>query len=215
MQLTSTSGLRAARALLDVLAAELRRQAAHGVTMRMLAICAVMCLGASWLVAGAQGVPVRASSQVTSHDSVAIVRAAWGTVTAGHASRRVVRLWSPPIRDTVRIVPLSRTIIDGLVRGGISVVPRQQAGDDTVVFQITHWKSDPDSRRVVLDIHSSWTTILGTGARACRAGSGNIEQLAVSYRDGQWRSEQRGPVMHGDNACVPLHRATGHRARPA
>lgn len=172
-----------------------------------------MSLGASWLVAGAQGVPVRASSQVTSHDSVAIVRAAWGTVTAGHASRRAVRLWSPLARDT-RIVPLSRTIIDRLVRGGISVVPRQRAGDDTVVFQITRWKSDPDSRRAVLEIHSSWTTVLGTGARACRAGSGNIEQLAVSYRDGQWRSEPRGPVMHGDNACVPLQRPTSHRAPP-
>jgi hypothetical protein len=183
--------------------------------MRMLAICATMSVGASWLVAGAQSAPVRASSQVTSHDSVAIVRAAWRTVTAGPASRRAVRLWSPLARDTVRIVPLSRTIIDGLVRGGISVVPRRQAGDDTVVFQITRWQSDPDSRRVILEIRSSWTTVLGTGARACRTGSSNVEHLRVSYRDGQWRSEQLGPVMHGDNVCVPLHRGASRRAPPA
>ena len=183
--------------------------------MRMLAICATMSVGGAWLVAGAQSAPVRASSRVTSHDSVAIVRAAWLTVTAGHASRRAVRLWSPLARDTVRIVLLSRTIIDGLVRGGISVVPRRQAGDDTVVFQITRWQSDPDSRRVMLEIRSSWTTILGAGAQACRTGSGNVEHLRVSYRDGEWRSEQRAPVMHGDNVCVPLHRGASRRAPPA
>jgi hypothetical protein len=183
--------------------------------MRMLAICATMSVGASWLVAGAQRAPVRASSQVTSHDSVAILRAAWRTVTAGHTSRRAVRLWSPLARDTVRIVLLSRAIIDGLVRGGISVVPRRQAGDDTVVFQITRWQSDPDSRRVILEIRSSWTTVLGTGARACRTGSGNVEQIRVSYRDGEWTSEQRGPVMHGDNVCVPLDRGATRRAPPA
>jgi len=183
--------------------------------MRMLAICATMSVGASWLVAGAQSAPVRASSQITSHDSVAIVRAAWRTVTASHASRRAVRLWSPLARDTVRIVLLSRTIIDGLVRGGISVVPRRQAGDDTVVFQITRWQSDPDSRRVILEINSSWTTVLGTGARACRTGSGNVEHLRVSYRNGEWISEQRRPVLHGDNVCVPLDRGATRRAPPA
>ena len=183
--------------------------------MRVLAIGTMMSVGASGLVAGAQSAPGRASSRVTSHDSVAIVRAAWRTVTAGHASRRAVRLWSPLAQDTVRIVPLSRTIIDGLVREGISVVPRRQAGDDTVVFQITRWRSDPDSRRVILEIHSSWTTILGTGAQACRTGSANVEQLPVSYRDGQWRSEPRRPVMHGDNVCIPLHRGASHRAPPA
>jgi hypothetical protein len=183
--------------------------------MRMLAICATMSVGGAWLVAGAQSAPVRASSQVTSHDSVAIVRAAWRTVTAGHASRRAVRLCSPLARDTVGIVPLSRTIINGLVRGGISVVPRRQAGDDTVVFQITRWQSDPGSRRVILEIRSSWTTVLGAGARACRTGSGNVEQLRVSYRDGEWTSEQWGPVMHGDNVCVPLHRGASRRAPPA
>src|SRR4026207_2051761 len=113
--------------------------------MRILAICTMMSVGCSWLVAGAQSAPVRASSQVTSHDTVAIVRAAWQTVTAGHASRRAVRLWSPLARDTVRIVRLSRTVIDSLVRGGISVVQRRQAGDDTVVFQITRWRADPNS----------------------------------------------------------------------
>ena len=180
--------------------------------MRILAICATMSVCGAWLVAGAQSAPVRASSQITSQDSVAIVRAAWRTVTAGHASRRAVRLWSPPARDTVGIFPLSPTIIDGLVRGGISVVQRRQAGDDTVVFQITRWQSDPDSRRVILEIRSSWTTVLGTGARACRTGSGNVEQLRVSYRNGEWTSEQRGPVMHGDNVCVPLHRGASRRA---
>ena len=183
--------------------------------MRMLAICGMMFVGGTCLVAGAQTTPGRASSQVTSLDSIAIVRAAWRTVTAGHASRRAVRLWSPLVRDTVPIVPLSRTIIDSLIRGGISVVPRQQAGDDTVVFQITRWQADPRSRRVILEIRSSWTTVLDTGVRACRTGSGNVEQLRVSYRDGQWRSEQRGPVMHGDNVCVPLHRGASHRAPPA
>jgi len=183
--------------------------------MRILAICTMMSVGCSWLVAGAQSAPVRASSQVTSHDTVAIVRAAWRTVTAGHASRRAVRLWSPLARDKVRTVPLSLTVIDSLVRGGISVVPRQRAGDDTVVFQITRWQSDPNSRRVILEIRSSWTTVLGTGARACRSASGNVEQLPVSYRDGQWRSGQRGPVMHGDNVCVPLHHGASHRAPPA
>ena len=183
--------------------------------MRMLAICATISIGGAWLVAGAQSPPVRASSQVTSHDSVAIVRAAWRTVTASHASHRAVRLWSPLARGTVGIVPLSRSIIDGLVRGGISVVPRRQAGDDTVVFQITRWQSDPHSRRVILEINSSWTTVLGTGARACRTGSGNVEHLRVSYRNGEWTSERWGPMMHGDNVCVPLHGGASRRAPPA
>jgi hypothetical protein len=199
----------------SVLAGELRRWAAHRETMRMLAICATISVGGAWLAAGGQSAPVRASSQVTSQDSVAIVRAVWRTVTAGHASHRAVRLLSPLARDTVGIVPLSPTIIDRLVRGGISIVPRRQAGDDTVVFRITRWESDPDSRRVILEIRSSWTTVLGTGARACRTGSGNVEQLRVSYRAGEWTSEQRGPVMHGDNVCVPLHRGASRRARPA
>jgi hypothetical protein len=184
--------------------------------MRMVAICTMMSLGASWLVAGAQSPAVRASSSpVTSYDSIAIVRAAWRTVTAGHPSDRALRLWSPPARGMVRMVRLSRTVIDSLVRGGISVVPRRQAGDDTVVFQITRWQSDSDTRRVVLEIRSSWTTVLGTGARACRTGSGNVERIPVSYRNGQWRSEPRGPVMHGDKVCIPPHGSASHRAPPA
>jgi hypothetical protein len=183
--------------------------------MRILAICGTMLVGGAYSASGAQTTPLRASSKITSSDSVAIVRAAWQTVTAGHASRRVVRLWSQLAPGIVGLVPLSRTIIDALVREGIPVVSRRQAGDDTVVFHIARWQSDPDSRRVVLEIRSAWTTVLGAGTRACRTGSGNIEQLRVTRGDRKWRSEQRGPVMHGDNVCVPLQRGASGRAPPA
>jgi hypothetical protein len=183
--------------------------------MRLLAICGIVLGAGACLAQGANTNPVRASSQVTSSDSVAIVRVAWQTVTAGHASRRALRLWSPLATDTVGLVPLSRAITNALTREGIPVVARRLAGDDTVVFHIARWQSDPDSARVVLEIRSAWTTVLGAGARACRTGSANIEQLRVTRRDAEWRSDPRGPVMHGDNACVPLQRRASGSAPPA
>jgi hypothetical protein len=180
--------------------------------MRMLAICGTMLAGGACLASGAQTIPVRA---ITPSDSVAIVRAAWQTVTAGHASRRVVRLWSRLAPETVGLVPLSRTITDAIARDGIPVVARRWAGDDTVVFHIARWESDPHSGRVILEIRSAWTTVLRAGARACRTGSGNIEQVEVTQRQGEWRAKQRGPVMHGDQICVPLQRAASGRPPPA
>jgi hypothetical protein len=182
--------------------------------MRVLAICGIV-LGAGACPAQGSRTPTVASSQLTSSDTVAIVRAAWRIVTAGHASRRVLRLWSPLAPDTVGVVPLSRTVTDALTREGISVVARRLAGDDTVVLHIARWQLDPDSARVILEIRSAWTTVLGAGARACRTGSGNIEQLRVTRRNGEWRSEPRGPVMHGDKACVPLQRPASGSAPPA
>ena len=183
--------------------------------MRTLAICGIVLSAGACLAQRAKTTPTKASSPITSSDSVAIVRAAWRTVTAGHASRQVLRLWSPLAPDTVGLVPLSHTITDALIREGISVVARRLAGDDTVVFHIARWQSDPDSARVILEIRSAWTTVLGAGARACRTGSGNIEQLRVARRDGEWRSERRGPVMHGDKVCVPLQRGASVSAPPA
>jgi hypothetical protein len=183
--------------------------------MRMLAICGVVLGAGACLAPADRTTPSQPSSQITSGDSLAIVRTAWRTVTAGHASRRALQLWSLPTPDTVGIVPLSHTVTDVLVREGISVVRRRQAGDDTVVFHIARWQSDPDSGRVILEIRSAWTTVLGAGARACRAGSGNIEQLRVTRLGSGWRSERRGPVMHGDAACVPLQRGVSGGAPPA
>jgi hypothetical protein len=169
----------------------------------MLAICGVV-LGAGACRAPAdRTTPSRLSSQITAADSLAIVRSAWRTVTASHASRRALRLWSLATPNTVGIVPLSETVTDALLREGISVVPRGQAGDDTVVFHIARWQADPDSGRVILEIHSDWTSVLRAGARSCRAGSGNIEQVRVTRLGSDWRSERR-TVTHGDAACVPL-----------
>lgn len=183
--------------------------------MKMLAICGIVLGAGECLAQGARITPRRGSSQITSSDSAAIVRAAWRTVSAGHASRRVVRLWSPLAPGTVGLVQLSPTITDALARDRISIVSRRQAGDDTVVFHIARWQSDPGSGDVILEIRSAWTTVLGAGARACRTGSGNVEQLRVTRRNGEWRSEQGGPVMHGDNVCVPLQRGASGRAPPA
>jgi hypothetical protein len=175
----------------------------------MLAICCIVLGSGACQAASDRTIPNEHSSQITSGDSVAIVRAAWRTVTAGHSSHRALELWSVSAPDTVGIVPLSHTITDALVREGISVVSRHQAGDDTIVFHIARWQSDPDSGRVVLEIRSAWTTVLGDGARACRAGSGNIEQLRVTRRGSDWSSKPWGPVMHGDAACVPIQRGVG------
>jgi hypothetical protein len=138
----------------------------------------------------------------TVSDSVQVIHAAWRAASDGHAPRRAVVLWSASPSDTGQAVRLSSALRDSLARMGVRLESRQMVGDDTVHFRLTKWERD--SLGDVLEFRSSWSTILGSGARACRTGSGNVERFRVLRVNRGWMATRSGPVIHGDRACVPI-----------
>jgi hypothetical protein len=101
-----------------------------------------------------------------------------------------------------------------LVQLQVPASERRPIGDDTVVFRLTRWQTD--SAGVLVGFRSAWTTVLGTGARRCRTGSGNSEQFWVRLQNGEWRAERVGPVIHGDEVCRPLPPGSpGSGSRPS
>ena len=162
---------------------------------------------ALWAALGGAAVPHAGAGQpvVTPVDSAWVLRAVWDVVAAGWGAREtgpVLWLWAPAVADSGRVVPLSPALRTALTRRGIPAGVRRPAGDDTVVFRITGWRAAPDGADV--EVVSAWTTVLAGRTRACRAGSGNVERLRVRRREGRWTAERAGPVLHGDDACVPV-----------
>jgi len=146
-----------------------------------------------------------AQRPTTQDDSIAIVRAVWEAATGAHAhanSRRALWLWAPDAADSARVVPLSAPIRSALAQQGIPISPHRPAGDDTVVYRLVRW--DADSAGVTVALGSAWTTILGSGARRCRARSGNGERFHLERRTAVWVVERVDPVAHGDAVCVPV-----------
>lgn len=138
----------------------------------------------------------------TVSDSVQIFHAAWRVATDGHLGRRALVLWAPVPTDTGAVVRLSPQIHDSLAHLGVALEARREVGDDTVHIRITKWERD--SIGDVLEFRSSWTTILRSGTRVCRTGSGNVERFRVRYLNGRWTAERVGPIIHGDRECVPI-----------
>jgi hypothetical protein len=146
--------------------------------------------------------PTPREAAVAISDGAAILHAAWKVATAGGHSGRALWFWAPASQDTSRALPISTALRAALVQLQVPASERRPIGDDTVVFRVTRWQ--PDSAGVLVGLYSAWTTVLGTGARRCRTGSGNSEQFRVRLENGEWRAERVGPVAHGDNICVPL-----------
>ena len=134
-------------------------------------------------------------------DSAAVVYAAWRLASDGHSGHRALWFWIPSAPDTGDVVPLSFAVHAALVRLQVPAFSGRPAGDDTVVFRLTQWKTD--SAGVLLEFRSAWTTILGAGDRRCRTHTGNVEQFRVS-REREWKATRAGPVLHGDGMCGPI-----------
>src|SRR5690606_2339145 len=96
-------------------------------------------------------------------DSVQIFHAAWRAATDGHFGRRALVLWALAPTDTGAVVRLSLQIHDSLARLGVAMEARREFGDDTVHFRITKWERD--SIGDLLELRSSWSTILRPGRR--------------------------------------------------
>jgi len=140
-------------------------------------------------------VPARATD-----DSVQILHAAWRVATEGHRAQRAAVFWAAAASDTGRFVRLSPAVLAGVARLGVPLESRDAVGEDTLHVRVTRWTADSSAQ--VLEVHSSWTTILRGGGRACRTGSVNVESLRVSRTPDGWKAEQAGPVLHGDRECV-------------
>lgn len=145
---------------------------------------------------------VAAQPRLTAADSAAVVQAAWHHSADAHVPRRAVWLWTPPPGDTLRGVPLSPAVRRALAKAGVPVSDRRPAGDDTVVFRLVEWRSNAGGIR--LEVWSEWTTVLGTGARRCRTGSGNRSGVQVQRVAGAWVAMWDGPQLHGDRVCNPI-----------
>lgn len=135
-------------------------------------------------------------------DSAHVVRAAWVAAAEGHRTMRAAVLWIPSESDTGRFVPLSPAVRELLVQSGVPIETRRVVGDDTVVFHVASWRRDSSVQ--VVELRSSWSTILRGGARACRTGSGNVERFRVRESGNTWTAYRVGPVIHGDRECVPI-----------
>lgn len=146
--------------------------------------------------------PAAAQPRLRAADSAAVVRAAWELSVGGHNERRAVWLWAPAPGDSAHGVALSPAVRAALARRNVPVSTRRPAGDDTVVFRLVDWRADADG--ILLQVESAWTTVLGSGARRCRTGSGNHERVRVARAAGAWTARWEGPSLHGDRVCLPL-----------
>ena len=138
-------------------------------------------------------------------DSAAILHAAWRAVTASYTAPRPLWLWAPSTRDTGDVLLLSPGLRAALVQRQIPAFARRPAGEDTIVFRLTQWQLD--SAGVLLQFRSAWTTVLGSGERRCRTGSGNVEHFRVRWDKGEWKAARSGTVLHGDGLCRPVSSA--------
>lgn len=135
-------------------------------------------------------------------DSAAILEAVWRQAVSTQSRLRATQLWVPTTADTSRVLAMSAPLRRLLLDRGMPLTDRQTAGDDTVTFHIANWQNE--SGAILVEVHSSWTTVLGAAPRRCRTGSGNVEQFRVTSLSGTWTAVLTGPVMHGDRVCTPI-----------
>ena len=135
-------------------------------------------------------------------DTVDAIAAVWRVAAPMHAGLRTTWL-HVPTSDT-GVVALSSDARAALVQQGVPASDRAPTGDDTVIYRIRKWESTPDGVWT-LQLRSRWTTVRTAGPRPCRAGSGNVESyLVLRTAAGRWSAARSGPVIHGDNVCMPV-----------
>jgi hypothetical protein len=134
-------------------------------------------------------------------DTIDILEAVWHAATSGHTRLRVPWLYLP--QTDTGMVPMSSEVRAALGRRGIPASAREPTGDDTVVFRVRRWQSATSAASLV-QVSSKWTTVLASGTRRCRTGSGNSESYQAVRTASGWAATLSGPVMHGDKVCVPI-----------
>lgn len=142
----------------------------------------------------------RAAVDAARRDTVEILEAVWRTATIGHSHMRAPWLYLP--NADIAALTASDSVRGALSLRGIPASTRLPAGDDTVIFRVRRWAVDP-SGMPLIEVHSSWTTMLGSGPQRCRTGSGNVESYRAFRTSLGWSAERTGPVEHGDSVCRP------------
>lgn len=157
-----------------------------------------------WIVAVLLVLPVcRLAGQgsLSTRDSVEVVRAFWRLALSQASVHDVLWLWTPVQADS-ESVAFSPEIQRSLAKHGIPASARRPTGDDTVVFRLVEWHEERGSVR--LRVSSFASTVLGSGIRRCRTGSGNSGNARVRRRGGQWEATPEGPGVHGTQVCRPI-----------
>ena len=138
-------------------------------------------------------------STIALADSLAILGAVWRSTTL--STPRAAVLLSH-VADSESVISFSAELREVLRRDGIQVSDHIPATDDTVAFRVIAWRAD--SVGIIVRLRSTWTEVIGRGARRCRAASVNLETFRVRCSLGTWVAERIEPILHGDNACAPI-----------
>ncbi len=157
-----------------------------------------------WTVVALQALPAgRLAGQAprNARDSVEVVRAFWRLAASLAPIRDVAWLWTPIEADS-ESVAFSPAIQASLAAQGVPASARRPVGDDTVVFRLVEWHDERGTVRLHMDSFAS--TVLGTGARRCRTGSGNSGRVRVRRTRGQWEASWEGPGVRGAQVCRPI-----------
>lgn len=140
------------------------------------------------------------SSGVANADTVDILEAVWRVAVAGNSARRVSWLYLPE-SDTSALTT-SSDVRNSLIQRGVPASARLPIGDDTVTFRVRHWSPESDTSSLI-EVVSSWSTVIGLGTQRCRQISGNVESYRALRMSRGWTAERVGSVAHGDSVCRP------------
>lgn len=157
-----------------------------------------------WIVAVLLTLPVyRVAGQgsLSARDSVEVVRAFWRLASSQASVHDVVWLWTPEQADSESVAFSAATRMS-ITAYGVPASAHRPVGDDTVVFRLVEWHEEQGS--VQLRMSSFVSTVLGSGTRRCRTGSGNSGNARVRRKGGQWEASWEGPGIHGTQACRPI-----------
>ena len=138
---------------------------------------------------------------LSARDSVEVVRAFWRLASSQASVHDVIWLWTPVQADS-ESVAFSSAIQKSLATHGVPASTHRPVGDDTVVFRLVEWREERGSVRLRMSSFAS--TVLGSGTRRCRTGSGNSGSARVRRKGKQWEASWEGPGIHGTQACRPI-----------
>ncbi|MDP9206474.1 MAG: hypothetical protein M3P12_13640 [Gemmatimonadota bacterium] len=142
----------------------------------------------------------RIAGRLVREDTVDILEAVWRVEATGHSARRLTWLYLPSA-DTGALAT-SEDVRVALIHRGVPASARLPVGDDTVTFRVRRWTPESDSS-TLLEVHSSLTTVLGSGRQRCRQRSGTAASYRALHVSHRWTANRAGPVEIGDSVCAP------------